>query len=262
MLLHEPCGGDVEDAGDAVVEADADAVLRGMIRDAGCQLIGRVELVQLLHGIERPHADRAVRRHGRDLVSVGIHRHVEDRVGVRAQQGAITVRRNIQHAHRSARGEGGDGEPVGRNANGSDGGFMLGLEEVVREVDRPHAEVSIIGARDAEALVDDDRVDWPVVQLEDSFERAAAVVDLEDSAAGRRNEAVTLLDFFEPIVHLEGDVSEGVVRGTWRQAGARLGGHLAVFSEVDAAAAQPAVFEAVEADRVAAAGDQMVLFEG
>ena len=169
------------------------------------------------------------------------------RVGAwRETQGVSRSRREVGG---SGRRGGGQGRRAGRRS-GHAPALVLGLEEVRREVERPHAEEAVFAAGDREARGEVDGVDGALVEGVDGLERARPRVDDEEVARGGADEQTALrLPLGAAAVlnrRVEGHAEEEVV---------------GLVLQRHAAAVQPAAPQPPEADVLVAAREQLMALE-
>ena len=176
----------------------------------------------------------------------GSMREAVDDVRVRAHDRRVLERRHVEHADRARRGADQQLEAVGRRVDGRDRALVLGLEEVRREVERPHAQLAVGGAGDGEAGGEVDGVDRALVQRVHVLERARARVDHEEPPGRAADEEAPLADALAP--------AAAVPRPVERQ---REEGRARLVLQRHAAAVQLAAAQPPEAHVLVAARDEL-----
>lgn len=120
---------------------------------------------------------------GHDSAAVVVHAiNVGDLAAVRAHQRGLLVGSHVEAAHAAAGGGGEHAGAIGREVQAGDSILVLGIEEELVEVQRPHIDHVVSSTGDHAADVARDRQDGSVVALEDTFQLCSGLVDLEHHA--------------------------------------------------------------------------------
>ena len=110
------------------------------------------ELRDLLARPEAPDSNGTIGSHADHLLTRVVIVHVHDRLGVGAHENAVLAVDQIQDAQRTRHGRNQDACLIVRGDQTTDRLFVLGFDVDLSEIDRPHANVTVIRAGDAERV--------------------------------------------------------------------------------------------------------------
>jgi len=130
----------------------------------GCEVWGHVT-VGVCAISHRPDAHRPVARRRRVLLVVRVDRQAVHDVGVRAHERDVLLRGDVQDTDRAGGGAHQQLETVEGGVDRRDGALVLRLEHVTRKVERPHAQLVVVGGGDGEPRRDQHGIDRRVVEL-------------------------------------------------------------------------------------------------